>query len=150
MCVLKSLFWVYCVTFHIMCNMHMTQNLANNCSLYRISIDFPGLGWVVCMLCFTGSAGIMLGGMYRLSCVMFLLPYWYILLLDKSAWNNHSYLFGILAFLFLLCDGNHYWSVDGFSSSRIRNADVPLWNYTLLRGQVGYMKYSQIKFSYTL
>ena len=78
----------------------------------------------------------MLGAVYRVSCVMFLLPYWFILLLEKSVWNNHSYLFGILAFLLLLSDANRYWSIDSLFKGSIRNADVPLWNYTLLRTQV--------------
>nr|KAG5704166.1 hypothetical protein BaRGS_009696 [Batillaria attramentaria] len=70
------------------------------------------------------------------SCLLFLLPYWYILLLDKSDWNNHSYLFGLLAFLLTLSDANRYWSVDGLFNRNIHNADVPLWNYALLRSQV--------------
>ena len=79
----------------------------------------------------------MLGAVYRVSCLMFLLPYWFILLLEKSSWNNHSYLFGVLGFLFLLSDANRYWSIDSLFKGNIRNADVPLWNYTLLRTQVG-------------
>ncbi|XP_006900454.1 PREDICTED: vitamin K-dependent gamma-carboxylase [Elephantulus edwardii] len=45
----------------------------------------------------------MLGLCYRLSCVLFLLP---------------------------------YWSVDGLLSATRRNAQVPLWNYAVLRGQI--------------
>ncbi|KAK7493351.1 hypothetical protein BaRGS_00015477 [Batillaria attramentaria] len=94
--------------------------------------------WMIILyfLMLIGAAGIMLGAVYRVSCLLFLLPYWYILLLDKSVWNNHSYLFGILAFLLTLSDANRYWSVDGLFNRNIHNADVPLWNYTLLRSQV--------------
>ena len=78
----------------------------------------------------------MVGFLYRLSCLLFVCTYWYIFMLDKTVWNNHSYLFGILAFLLLLSDAHHYWSVDGLVKGSIHNADVPLWNYTLLRAQV--------------
>lgn len=83
-----------------------------------------------------GAVGIMLGFLYRISCVMFLMPYWYIFLLDKTSWNNHSYLYGLMAFILLLCDGNRYRSLDGLLRPKIRNSHVPLWNYTLLRCQV--------------
>lgn len=52
---------------------------------------------------------MMLGLCYRISCVLFLLPYWYVFLLDKTSWNNHSYLYGLLAFQLTFMDANHYW-----------------------------------------
>uniref|UniRef100_A0A672ZJZ3 Vitamin K-dependent gamma-carboxylase n=1 Tax=Sphaeramia orbicularis TaxID=375764 RepID=A0A672ZJZ3_9TELE len=70
--------------------------------------------YLVYMVMFFGAVGIMLGCFYRLSCLMFISTYWYIFFLDKTAWNNHSYLY-----------------VDVY-----RNAHVPLWNYTLLRTQI--------------
>ncbi|XP_076460151.1 vitamin K-dependent gamma-carboxylase-like [Babylonia areolata] len=88
------------------------------------------------LLMVIGTVGVMLGLLFRVSCLLHLLPYWYILLLEKSRWNNHSYLFGIMAFLLLISDANRYWSFDGLFSTTIRNADVPLWNYTLLRTQL--------------
>lgn len=112
-----------------------------------------------------GAVGIMLGCFYRLSCLMFISTYWYIFFLDKTAWNNHSYLYGLIGFQLTLMDGNRYWwedlsllllcgslgnlknhitgsslcacrSLDGLRRPSIRNAHVPLWNYTLLRTQV--------------
>ncbi|NXC02341.1 VKGC carboxylase, partial [Orthonyx spaldingii] len=84
-----------------------------------------------------GALGIMLGCCYRLSCVAFLCPYWYLLLLDKTSWNNHSYLYGLLAFQLALLGADRYGSVDGLFRPQKRNAHVPLWNYALLRAQVG-------------
>ena len=52
---------------------------------------------------------MMLGLCYRISCVLFLLPYWYVFLLDKTSWNNHSYLYGLLAFQLTFVDAHHYW-----------------------------------------
>ncbi|KAL8174141.1 UNVERIFIED_CONTAM: hypothetical protein K2H54_039059 [Gekko kuhli] len=78
----------------------------------------------------------MLGCFYRLSCLFFLLPYWYIFFLDKTAWNNHSYLYGLIGFQLTFMNANRYWSIDGFWNPRKRNAHVPLWNYTMLRFQI--------------
>ncbi|XP_029819797.1 vitamin K-dependent gamma-carboxylase [Manacus vitellinus] len=81
------------------------------------------------------ALGIMLGCCYRLSCIAFLCPYWYLFLLDKTSWNNHSYLYGLLGFQLALLGADRYGSVDGLFRPRKRNAHVPLWNYALLRAQ---------------
>lgn len=61
-----------------------------------------------------GALGIMVGCCYRLSCVAFLGPYWYLLLLDKTSWNNHSYLYGLLAFQLALLGADRYgWAPRG-------------------------------------
>lgn len=59
-----------------------------------------------------GALGIMLGCFYRLSCLMFISTYWYIFFLDKTTWNNHSYLYGLIGFQLTLMDGNRYWWDD--------------------------------------
>ncbi|XP_061886908.1 vitamin K-dependent gamma-carboxylase [Entelurus aequoreus] len=92
--------------------------------------------YMVYLVMFIGSLGIMLGCLYRLSCLMFVSTYWYVFFLDKTAWNNHSYLYGLIGFQLTLMDANRYWSVDGLRRGTIRNAHVPLWNYTLLRTQI--------------
>ncbi|KAM6203042.1 vitamin K-dependent gamma-carboxylase [Rhynchocyon petersi] len=92
--------------------------------------------YLVYTIMFLGALGMTLGLCYRLSCVLFLLPYWYMFLLDKTSWNNHSYLYGLLAFQLTFMDANRYWSVDGLLSAKKRNAQVPLWNYAVLRGQI--------------
>lgn len=48
-----------------------------------------------------GALGIAIGYKFRLSAAMFVATYWYIFLLDKSVWNNHSYLYGLCGILFL-------------------------------------------------
>ncbi|XP_068957189.1 vitamin K-dependent gamma-carboxylase isoform X2 [Petaurus breviceps papuanus] len=59
-----------------------------------------------------------------------------VMFLDKTSWNNHSYLYGLLAFQLSFMDANRYWSLDGLRNQSKRNAHVPLWNYTVLRGQI--------------
>ncbi|XP_026195617.1 vitamin K-dependent gamma-carboxylase [Anabas testudineus] len=92
--------------------------------------------YLVYVVMFLGALGIMFGCFYRLSCLMFISTYWYIFFLDKTTWNNHSYLYGIIGFQLILMDGNRYWSIDGLWKPSIRNAHVPLWNYTVLRAQI--------------
>lgn len=58
---------------------------------------------------FTGALGITLGYKFKTSCFVFVLTYWYIFLLDKSSWNNHSYLYGLVGFIFLFTDAHSYW-----------------------------------------
>lgn len=61
-----------------------------------------------------GALGIMLGCCYRLSCIAFVCPYWYLLLLDKTSWNNHSYLYGLLGFQLALLGADRYgWAPGG-------------------------------------
>ncbi|KAL7981310.1 hypothetical protein Chor_002206 [Crotalus horridus] len=101
--------------------------------LEPLPLDWMYLVYTVMLL---GAVGIMLGCFYRLSCLLFLLPYWYIFFLDKTTWNNHSYLYGLLGFQLLFMNADRYWSVDGLWHPRKRNAHVPLWNYTILRTQI--------------
>lgn len=56
-----------------------------------------------------GAAGITLGFFYRLSAICFTITYWYIFLLDKTSWNNHSYLYGLIGFQLIFFDAHHYW-----------------------------------------
>ena len=57
----------------------------------------------------SGALGIAVGYCFKLSCLSFLIPYWYIFFLDKTAWNNHSYLYGLLSLLLLTSSANRCW-----------------------------------------
>uniref|UniRef100_A0A8C7FLE5 HTTM-like domain-containing protein n=1 Tax=Oncorhynchus kisutch TaxID=8019 RepID=A0A8C7FLE5_ONCKI len=78
---------------------------------------------------FMGAVGIMLGCFYYLSCLMFISTYWYIFFLDKTAWNNHSYLYGLIGFQLTFMG-------YGLRNPKKNNAQVPHWNCTLLRFQI--------------
>ncbi|CAM9249924.1 unnamed protein product, partial [Lampetra fluviatilis] len=88
------------------------------------------------LVMWTGAVGMTLGCVYRVSCVMFVLPYWFLFALDKSSWNNHSYLYGLIATQLTLCDAHRFWSVDGLVRRGVCNTHAPLWNYWLLRFQI--------------
>lgn len=100
--------------------------------------------YVVYLLMCIGEIGLVLGLFYRMSCLLYVVCYWYLFLLDKTRWNNHSYLFGLFGLMFLITDANRYWSLDGLLFKKKRNAHIPLWNYTLFRFQVCLTCYSVI------
>lgn len=97
----------------------------------------PSLVWMYAMYCtmWVGAFLLMVGLFYRIGCLMFSLSFWYLFFLDKTKWNNHSYLYGLHGIMFTLMDANRYWSLDGMLKPKIKNSHVPLWNYTLLRAQ---------------
>ena len=64
--------------------------------------------YMVYMVMFIAALGIMLGFMYRFSCLCFVATYWFIFFLDKTAWNNHSYLYGLVGIMLLMTNANHY------------------------------------------
>lgn len=88
------------------------------------------------LIMWIGAFGIMLGFHFKKSCVAFIIPYYYIFLLDKAAWNNHTYLYGLIALLLLGSNAHHYWSLDAVFGTVKHDAPVPLWNYAILRIQL--------------
>ncbi|KAI4494615.1 hypothetical protein M0804_000816 [Polistes exclamans] len=94
------------------------------------------LPWMIVIygVMWLGAFGIMLGLQFKLSCACFIIPYWYIFLLDKSYWNNHTYLYGIVATLFWSTEANKYFAFDAIHDKKV-NKTVPLWNYFILRFQ---------------
>lgn len=131
------------------------------------ALDYPLMGCVYLCLWF-GALGIMLGYRFRASCLTFVSCYWYIFLLNKPAWNNHSYLFGLTGTLLLFTQANCYWwvielisgqellliilfaysSLDSWLDPRLRRP-VPYWNYFLIKFQffILYMYAGLKKFS---
>ncbi|XP_075735561.1 gamma-glutamyl carboxylase [Rhipicephalus microplus] len=92
--------------------------------------------YCVHLIMLLGAAGICTGAFFKQSCLAFLLPYWFIFLLEKSRWNNHTYLYGLIVLLLSVTGANRLWSVDSWRKSVIRNTDIPRWNYALLRCQI--------------
>lgn len=70
----------------------------------------PLLPWMILIytIMWIGAFGIMLGSRFKTACACFAIPYWYIFLLDKNYWNNHTYLYGIVAILFWGTEANKY------------------------------------------
>lgn len=68
-------------------------------------LSMPRMG-IIYGLMFLGAFGVALGYKFTLSCCIYAMSYWYIILLDKSVWNNHSYLFGLMGILFACSSAN--------------------------------------------
>ncbi|XP_012228359.1 vitamin K-dependent gamma-carboxylase [Linepithema humile] len=94
------------------------------------------LPWMVVIyaVMWMGAFGIALGFHFKIACACFVLPYWYIFLLDKSYWNNHTYLYGIVATLFWGTEANKYFALDANDGKQSGNS-VPYWNYFILKFQ---------------
>ncbi|XP_006616444.1 vitamin K-dependent gamma-carboxylase [Apis dorsata] len=94
------------------------------------------LPWMISIytIMWIGAFGIMLGSRFKIACACFLIPYWYIFLLDKSYWNNHTYLYGIVVILFWGTGADKYFALDASETKRSDNT-VPLWNYFILKFQ---------------
>uniref|UniRef100_A0A182K1A0 Uncharacterized protein n=1 Tax=Anopheles christyi TaxID=43041 RepID=A0A182K1A0_9DIPT len=95
--------------------------------------SLPKMG-IIYGLMWAGAAGILLGYRFRLSAALFTGTYWYVFLLDKSAWNNHSYLYGLLGSIFLFTDAHRCWSIDAWRDPP-SDQTVPFWNYFILKFQ---------------
>lgn len=102
-------------------------------SLPRLSMEYMHIVYLILLV---SASGIMIGFLYRLSCIGFVISYWYLFFMDKTVWNNHSYLYGLLSIVLCFVGGNHYWSVDGLLWPSLRNQSVPCWNYAIIRFQV--------------
>ncbi|KAG0410330.1 hypothetical protein HPB47_012554 [Ixodes persulcatus] len=58
-----------------------------------------------------GAFGMTTGTFFKHSCMAFVLPYWYIFLLEKSRWNNHSYLYGLITTLLSTTGAHRLWLI---------------------------------------
>ncbi|XP_050687736.1 vitamin K-dependent gamma-carboxylase-like [Eriocheir sinensis] len=101
-------------------------------------LPLPGMLFLYASL-LLGAAGMAAGWRWRASCGVFLLGYWYLLLLDKATWNNHSYLYGLLTALLLAAEPHACWSLDARREGGGGGRHVPFWNYFMLRAQVFFL-----------
>uniref|UniRef100_A0A182M8H7 HTTM-like domain-containing protein n=1 Tax=Anopheles culicifacies TaxID=139723 RepID=A0A182M8H7_9DIPT len=108
------------------CRFPLIHSMEPTPSLPKMGIIY-GLMWL-------GAAGMMVGYRFRTSAAIFSGTYWYIFLLDKSAWNNHSYLYGLLGTIFLFTDAHRCWSIDAWQNPPAEQT-VPYWNYFILKFQ---------------
>ncbi|MBK9273629.1 MAG: HTTM domain-containing protein [Flavobacteriales bacterium] len=77
------------------------------------------------------------GLLYRVATVLFFAGFTYVLLLDRCIYNNHFYLFALLAFLFTLIPAHRAWSLDRLLfKARMTSTTVPRWCWWALRLQV--------------
>ena len=93
----------------------------------------PYLQWVFILMA-ASAIGMMLGLLYRISTLVFLLTFTYVFLLDKAYFNNHYYAIILIAFLLLIIGGNRWASLD--QKFRRRFSVIPYWHLFVLRAQI--------------
>ncbi|MAX70487.1 MAG: hypothetical protein CMC76_05200 [Flavobacteriaceae bacterium] len=70
---------------------------------------------------------IMVGYKYRFSMLMFALMWTATYLMQKSSYNNHYYLLGILSFIMVLMPANRYASIDAKLNPNLKKISMPSW-----------------------
>ena len=70
---------------------------------------------------------IMVGYKYRFSMLMFALMWAASYLMQKSSYNNHYYLLGLLSFIMVLLPANRYASIDAKLNPSIKKISMPSW-----------------------
>jgi hypothetical protein len=113
--------------------LHFTYPLFD---LLRLEFLPGGLLLSVIKLAGIGACGIAFGLYYRWALLIFLCSYGYLFLLDKSYYNNHSYLILLLVFLLMFMRANGALSMDALRDPDVYRRKVPFWNVFLLRAQI--------------
>ena len=109
--------------------------------LPKVHFSYPFFGWlkagpeelmdllVFLLLC--SAVLIMIGKYLRISSLFFSIGFLYLLLLDKGHYNNHTYMFSLVAFLLSFTNAD-----KRFSLAKAADSAVPLWQYQILRAMV--------------
>ena len=94
----------------------------------------PGAATGLIALGLVASIGIILGKWLRLFAGIFLVAFGYLFLIDKSIYNNHVYLFCLLAFILMLIPASKGLALVG--KDKKQEKTVPAWTLWILRFQV--------------
>lgn len=70
---------------------------------------------------------IMVGYKYRFSMLMFALMWTATYLMQKSSYNNHYYLLGLLSFIMVLLPAHRYASIDAKLNPSLKKISMPSW-----------------------
>ncbi|EDO41455.1 predicted protein [Nematostella vectensis] len=153
--VIFRIFFGFMMCFHIYRLMYWQTTLPTTFDFAELNFRFwfapvvpqPSLTvlrWVY-LVCCVSAFCVGLGLFYRASCFIFLLTYTYQNLLEKSRYNNHFYLYVLLAFFFLISDAAKRLSVDCFLKQLLStrsdppDADprtAPFWQVFLFKFQL--------------
>jgi len=82
----------------------------------------------------TAALCIALGVWCRPAALVFCLGQTYLLLVEKSYYQNHYYLICLLSFLLILIPSNRVWSIDNMAGKLPRC--VPRWSLLILKAQI--------------
>lgn len=88
------------------------------------------------ILMIIGSIGIILGGFYRFSIVLFFVSFTYVELLDKTNYLNHYYFFSLVAFLLIWLPANARFSIDVKFGRTLSREKIPKFYLQILQFQL--------------
>lgn len=95
---------------------------------------WPGSGMVVHFLVLLIAAlGIASGCLYRLSSLVFAVGFTYVFLLDRTNYQNHYYLIGLIAWWLPWLPLNRDVAIDAWWWPSLRQPTVPRWTLWILR-----------------
>jgi len=81
------------------------------------------------------AIGIALGLFFRGSTAVYLLASWILLMIDRTYYENHLYLFLLISFLLMLSSAGKHFSCDRLIFG-YKEKFVPYWNVLMLRFQL--------------
>jgi len=113
----------------------------------KFFLTFDGFHWVrilpqpwlvgLFVVMFTACALVAVGTLYRPAIVTLWLGWTYTLLLCRGHYNNHSYLFALIAFLMIFVDATRWGSLErALAGHRRPPALIPYWQLFVLRAQI--------------
>lgn len=97
-----------------------------------------GMYWIWSMIGLS-AAMIMVGLMYRLACLLFLLSFSYIFLIDQTHYLNHFYFVILLAALLCVTPLHRRASFDAWIKPEIKRKQLPAWCLWLFIAQMEVM-----------
>lgn len=98
----------------------------------------PG-AWIMAHFAVTllAALGIAAGFFYRTSCATFFVGWTWFWLLEKSVYQNHTYLVSLIAFWLIFMPANGRFAVDATRRPALRTSVTPQWCVWLLRVLMG-------------
>jgi vitamin K-dependent gamma-carboxylase len=113
-------------------------------SEFRMTYDF--FHWIEIMtpenlsilfkVFYLASVMVVLGIFYRIAIVTVFLTWTYIFLLDIGHYNNHMYLFSLVAFILCFSNCNQWFSLRRWFTGDKKQIMVPKWQLSTLKFQV--------------
>lgn len=94
---------------------------------------WPGAGMYLHFLALVALAiSIAVGFCYRIAAFLFALGFSYVFLLDRTNYQNHYYLIGLISWWLPLLPLNRSVSIDALRNPRIATSSVPAWTLWIL------------------
>lgn len=113
----------------------------------KFHLKFPGFEWIeplpgdqmlyLFYVMGLAAVAITLGIRYRMATIIFFLGFSYIFLLEKTLYQNHYYLIGLLSAIMVVIPADRAFSLTALLQPSLRSDYCPRWSLWLLRFMVG-------------